>query len=211
MALHARVCSYQVSRTLLQVLPTQLTVVMTHISVECILLVLRCMEGVAHASGSHTHKEIHMSLDHIHRSVDRARDEVAGVLTHEVVHCFQYSSTKCPGGLIEGIAGQSSSPIHVPSDQLLLPDYVRLHAGLSPPHWKREGGDKWDAGYQTTAYFLDWIEQRYGEGTVAELNLAMKNGEYDDAIFKDATGRKVGKLWKLYCGELEGRDRITTP
>ena len=83
-------------------------------------------------------------------------------------------------------------------------DWVRLNAGLSPPHWKREAGEKWDAGYQTTAYFLDWIEGRYGDGSIRELNEGMKDKEYDEHIFKDVTGRKISKLWKLYKEHLEG-------
>lgn len=67
------------------------------------------MPGVAHTFGSPTHKEIHFSLDHIRNSESRARDEILGVLTHEMVHCYQYNGLgKCPGGLIEGIAGRSS-------------------------------------------------------------------------------------------------------
>lgn len=57
--------------------------------------------------GSETMKEIHFSLDHIKRSKNRARDEIMGVLVHEVVHCYQYDAKgTCPGGLIEGIAGK---------------------------------------------------------------------------------------------------------
>lgn len=67
------------------------------------------MPGVAHTFGSASHKEIHFSLDHIRNSEARARDEILGVLTHEMVHCYQHNGAgKCPGGLIEGIAGRSS-------------------------------------------------------------------------------------------------------
>ncbi|PPQ79896.1 hypothetical protein CVT25_002952 [Psilocybe cyanescens] len=152
-----------------------------------ILLVLRPMIGVAVTFGTQSHKEIHFSLDHIKRSVNRARDEIMGVLVHEVVHCFQYNALDtCPGGLIEGIA-----------------DFVRLHAGFSPPHWKRTCGDKWDIGYEKTAYFLNWIEKRYGEGTIRELNEGMKDKEYHRRIFKELTGRPVRKLWAIYCKSLE--------
>lgn len=86
-------------------------------------------------------------------------------------------------------------------------DYVRLRAGFIPPHWK-PGGDKWDAGYQSTAYFLGWIEERYGEGTVQELNGYQKDREWDELMFKEATGRKIGKLWKIYCNHLEGKSDL---
>jgi len=153
-----------------------------------ITLVLRPLDGVAHTFGSHTSKEIHFSLDHIKNSEKRAKDEIDGVLTHEVVHCYQYNAKDtAPEGLIEGIA-----------------DYVRLRAGLGPPHWKRTCGDKWDAGYQITAYFMDWIEKRYGEGTIRQLNERMKECVWNDGVFEDCTKRKVGELWKMYCANEEG-------
>ena len=77
-------------------------------SVQHVTLVLRPMSGVAHTFGSSTHKEIHFSLDHIRNSESRARDEILGVLVHEMVHCFQYNGCgRAPGGLIEGVAGRS--------------------------------------------------------------------------------------------------------
>ncbi|KAF8167508.1 hypothetical protein B0H34DRAFT_646728 [Crassisporium funariophilum] len=158
--------------------------------VEQILLVLRPMDGVAHTFGSETHKEIHFSLDHIVNSSKRVYDEIMGVLVHEVVHCYQYDAHgTCPGGLIEGIA-----------------DYVRLHEDLAPPHWRPKGGDTWDAGYDHTAYFLDWIEKRYGDGTIRELNESMKDAKYHRRVFKELTGRPVRKLWKKYCQVLEEKE-----
>jgi hypothetical protein len=77
-----------------------------------------------------------------------------------------------------------------------------LHEGLEPPHWKRVHTGEWDAGYQTTAYFLDWIEIRYGEGTIRELNGWMKERKYHRRVFKELTGRPVRKLWKIYCAQL---------
>ncbi|KAG5652921.1 hypothetical protein H0H81_003064 [Sphagnurus paluster] len=156
-------------------------------NVQTVALILRPMEGVAHTTGSKHAKEIHFSLDYILNTAKRAADEIRGVLTHEVVHCFQYNAQdSCPGGLIEGIA-----------------DYVRLRANLSPPHWKKCGGGDWDAGYEKTAYFLAWMEERYGDGTVAELNGCMNGVTYDSRIFKRTTGRSVEKLWKIYCASLE--------
>jgi hypothetical protein len=88
------------------------------------------------------HKEIHLSLDYVQGVLSRdpagLRHELDGVITHEMVHCFQGNCEgTAPGGLVEGIA-----------------DFVRLKAGLSPPHWNRapeNRGHKWDEGYQKTA------------------------------------------------------------
>ncbi|KAK0474558.1 hypothetical protein IW261DRAFT_1422849 [Armillaria novae-zelandiae] len=54
-------------------------------------------------------------------------------------------------------------------------DFVRLYADLAPPHWSPHSvPDKWDAGYQHTACFLDWLETRYEEGTGWELKVLIK-------------------------------------
>ncbi|KAF7970876.1 hypothetical protein HWV62_22700 [Athelia sp. TMB] len=150
-------------------------------NVERITLVLRAMDGVAYTTGSHTHKEIHFSCDHIMNSAPREKDEIEGVLTHEVVHCYQHNAKgSAPGGLIEGVA-----------------DYVRLHEKQGPPHWKARGGEKWDAGYDLTAYFLDWVETRYnGKGaSVKKLNAKMKDVEWNEGVFWELTGSTLGQLW----------------
>ena len=81
-------------------------------------------------------------------------------------------------------------------------DFVR-HEGLSPPHWRRTGADRWDDGYEKTAYFLDWIENRHGEGTIRQLNRRMKDRKYHAHVFKELTGSPVHKLWSTYCKTLE--------
>lgn len=79
-------------------------------------------------------------------------------------------------------------------------------SSLSPPHWANslppktgKGGDKWDSGYEKTAFFLQWIDKRYGDGTVRELNEKLNDKEYDKAMWKQVTGRRVNKLWLIYC------------
>jgi hypothetical protein len=49
------------------------------------------MDGVAYTTGSDLdsdHKEIHFSLDYIHKAISQERktQEIMGVLTHEMVH-----------------------------------------------------------------------------------------------------------------------------
>jgi hypothetical protein len=182
----------------------------TDCSVQTLLLVLRPMEGVAYTTGSETAKEIHFACQHIVNCADRCADEIRGVLVHEVVHCYQYNGKDtCPSGLIEGIAGASIRPYHAWDSQMYISsDWVRLRSNLAPPHW-RPKGSRWDAGYDVTAYFLQWLTERYGEGTVREINELMKDAPYDESIFKTVTGRKVSKLWKLYkehLGEGDGAD-----
>lgn len=111
-----------------------------------------------------------------------------GVLTHEMVHCYQYNAFgTCPGGLIEGIA-----------------DWVRLNANLSPPHWKKEATGKWDAGYQHTGYFLEYLEKRFGERLIRRLNEKLRIEKYEEKRFwTELCGRPVEQLWGDYQEGIE--------
>ena len=154
------------------------------------------MKGVAYTTGSELdddHKEIHFSLDYIASIPSdpprRQKDEIQGVLVHEMVHVWQWNALgTAPSGLIEGIA-----------------DFVRLRANLSPPHWKKEGGGDWDAGYQHTGYFLEWIESKFGEGSVMRINENLRDKEYVEKVFwKELFGKDVGSLWEDYSQTLDG-------
>ncbi len=150
------------------------------------------MPGVAYTTGSSLdddHKEIHLSLDYINGiSSTRQRDEINGVLVHEMVHCWQWDALgTAPAGLIEGIA-----------------DFVRLKAGLSPPHWKRTCDGDWDAGYQHTGYFLAWIQDRFGEGSVKRINEGLRGKEYvQEEFWKGLFGKDVTDLWAEYSKSFE--------
>ncbi|KAH7328366.1 peptidase of plants and bacteria-domain-containing protein [Stachybotrys elegans] len=167
-----------------------------------VTLILRDMGGVAYTTGSdldNDHKEIHFSLSYIAGiGPQRATKEITGVLTHELVHCFQYNAFgSCPGGLIEGIA-----------------DWVRLRCDLAPPHWTRDKNGSWDRGYQHTAYFLDYLEGRFGDGTVRRLNEKLRIQKYhEDTFWPELLGHSVDKLWTAYVDKLKddeaGQD-ITT-
>jgi hypothetical protein len=163
--------------------------------VRSVTLVLRAMAGVAYTTGTELdpdHKEIHLSLDYIRRIPEspaaRQPDEIRGVLVHEMVHVWQWDGRgTAPGGLIEGVA-----------------DFVRLRAGLGPPHWKRGGGGDWDAGYEHTGYFLDWLETRFGEGSVVRINERLRAGRYvQEEFWKDLFGESVEGLWAEYNKSLE--------
>ena len=163
-------------------------------AVRSVTFVLRAMDGVAYTTGleiDDLHKEIHLNMNYVKRYEKeplRCRDEIIGVCTHEMVHVWQHSCERtAPGGLIEGIA-----------------DYVRLKSGLAPPHWKgakNEIGEKWDDGYQKTAYFLDWLENTYGDGTIARMNQTMGQCKYEeDSFWTGLFGKEhtVKSLWKSY-------------
>ncbi|KAI0404416.1 BSP-domain-containing protein [Xylaria palmicola] len=155
-----------------------------------VTLIVRPMDGVAYTTGidldPEQHKEIHLSSRYVAAiSPNRRGHEIEGVIVHELVHCYQYNGHgHAPGGLIEGIA-----------------DWVRLGAGLAPPHWRKgdEVKGKWDAGYQHTAYFLQYLEDRFGEGTVRRLNEALRTSRYEEKPFwTELLGRPVEQLWEDY-------------
>ena len=154
-----------------------------------VTLILRSMDGVAYTTGldiDEDHKEIHFSLEYIKgistSTPGREAHEIQGVLVHEMVHAWQWNAFgSAPGGLIEGIA-----------------DFVRLKAGLDPPHWGREPGGSWDAGYQHTGFFLEWIEEEFGTGSVRKINAALQHKKYDEDLWKSLFGKSVDTLWQAY-------------
>ncbi|KAL2158955.1 hypothetical protein VTH06DRAFT_2985 [Thermothelomyces fergusii] len=133
------------------------------------------------------HKEVHFSLayiDSVAGPAGRLADEIAGVLTHELVHCYQWDGRgTCPGGLIEGVA-----------------DWVRLSCGLSPPHWKKEttGADR-ICMHIHTAYFLQYLEERFGEGTIRRLNDELRHEKYaGETFWLGLFGQSVEVLYSDY-------------
>ncbi|KAI9890940.1 MAG: hypothetical protein M1814_003441 [Vezdaea aestivalis] len=160
-----------------------------------VTLVLRSMNGVAYTVGTELdddHKEIHFSTNYIEGiASDRKMEEIKGVVTHEMVHCYQFNGYgTAPGGLIEGIA-----------------DWVRLKSELGPPHWNRSAGGDWDAGYEHTAYFLEWLETKFGEDIVPRINERLRKHRYNEATFwHDCCGRGVHELWEEY-GETLNRSK----
>ncbi|KAK5700716.1 signal recognition particle subunit srp68 [Elasticomyces elasticus] len=159
-----------------------------------VTFVLRAYQGLAYTTGielDEDHKEIHINLDYIAKLKGEPRHEILGVICHELVHCFQWAAEgTCNGGLIEGVA-----------------DYVRLNAGLAAKHWRQEANGKWDGGYQHTGYFLQYLEERFGAGTIKRLNQGLREGQYDEKkLFGGCcSGKEVEQLWKDYGEELARR------
>ncbi|KAB5562832.1 hypothetical protein GE09DRAFT_1172035 [Coniochaeta sp. 2T2.1] len=136
-----------------------------------------------------THHRIEVAESFLQRiPEDRLRDEVTGVILHEMVHCFQSNFDKAPQGLIEGLA-----------------DWVRLRRGLDPPHWqddrKVKPSQSWHTGYQVTAYFLEYLETNYGSGTVAQINALVCSGGYSELRWSAILGNDVDSLWQQYCAQ----------
>ncbi|GLJ24740.1 hypothetical protein SUGI_0472970 [Cryptomeria japonica] len=146
-------------------------------NVTKVTLIVESMDGIAYASGD----EIHLSAEYVGNYSGDVKTEIRGVLYHEMTHVWQWDGNgNAPGGFIEGFA-----------------DYVRLTAGLAPSHWIKPGsGDRWDHGYDVTAYFLQYCES-IRAGFVACMNAKLKGG-WDIRFFNDLTGKSVDQLWKDY-------------
>ncbi|KAI9002170.1 peptidase of plants and bacteria-domain-containing protein [Hyaloraphidium curvatum] len=160
---------------------------------QAVMLFTDNMDGIAYTTSNDdgTQSEIHLSTrylrDILKRSgLDGLRSECHGVLVHELVHVWQHSTlNNLPGGLIEGLA-----------------DLVRLRHRLSPPHWREGRSDNWLAGYQTTGFFLDWIEKRH-PGFVERLNAYCgSEGEWNQDCIWWLAGKSVGELWDEYQASL---------
>ncbi len=74
---------------------------------------------------------------------------------------------------------------------------MRLKAGLAPPHWEHTPGETWDSGYAPTAFFLDWVNTKFGSGTVRKLNESMKDS-YQETTWTTLTGSSVESLFEQY-------------
>jgi hypothetical protein len=118
----------------------------------------------------------------------RNRDgQAAGAVVHEMVHVVQAyrGRGRKPAWLVEGIA-----------------DYVRWFQFEPQSH----GADvrdpakaKYDDSYRVSANFLDWVARAHDEKIVVELNAALRQGRYADALWKQLTGKtaqELGEEWK---------------
>ena len=107
-----------------------------------------------------------------------------GMVVHELTHVIQRYPRPQPVWVTEGIA-----------------DYIRwaIYEG-KPQAWfpvpnKPQG---YLASYRVTAGFFLWLETDQAPGIVRRLNVAMRTGTYDPAIFENATGRSLDELWDAY-------------
>ena len=161
-------------------------------NVRSITLILRDFLGVAYTTGKDIdfeHKEIHFSTGYIEDiKPELLTNEITGVLVHEMVHVWQWNGQHtCNGGLIEGVA-----------------DWVRLKAVLGPPHWRKRSKDcEWDGGYDVTAYFLEWLEEEFGEDVVVRLNQRLREKYVEEKFWTElCDGQDVKLLWARYVSAL---------
>jgi hypothetical protein len=152
-----------------------------------VTLTFRNMAGVAFNSGGN----IVVSTQHVQNVANSGQDvvrEILGVLSHEVTHTYQYNdadgSPRAPqlGGVIEGVA-----------------DYVRFRHGFKTYANRRKGGT-WSAGYDTTAFFIDYLDRTYFDfGYRFNQSMSSRDGRaWNSTVFQTLTGKSVDTLWNEY-------------
>jgi hypothetical protein len=148
--------------------------------------VVEDMDGVAYcACSNNTCDEMHLSSKYLRDVANGGGDlghEIDGVIVHELTHIFQHMGGGAPGWLIEGEA-----------------DFVRFRAGYIPESNRHPGGN-YDDAYQTTAFFLDYVDAMH-QDFAWKLNESKDPGngeEWTEQVFVELTGKSVQALWDDY-------------
>jgi hypothetical protein len=130
--------------------------------------------GVAATGGGRVNGSVKFFHDH---------PDDFGAMVHETVHIVQrYRGRGNPGWLVEGVA-----------------DYVRFFK-YEPGKIGRIGQNwKYDGAYRQTAHFLNYVSEKYDKDLVRKLNAAMREGSYQEELWKLYTKKDVKELgaeWK---------------
>ncbi|MEY2408633.1 MAG: hypothetical protein QOF48_1303 [Verrucomicrobiota bacterium] len=122
--------------------------------------------------------------------------EARGSVVHEMVHVVQSyrngrrldaNATKMPGWLVEGIADYIRWFIYEPQTK---------GAEITQGNLARA---KFDSSYRVTGNFLNWVTEKYDSNIVRKLNAAGRAGNYNEEVWKSATGKtsqELGDEWK---------------
>lgn len=167
-------------------LPSEGFTAPTHFTVT-----IRDMDGVAYTSGT----EIVVSKDWIKSQMN---GQAVGSLVHEMVHVVQqYHNAAAPGWLVEGMA-----------------DYIRWFKFEPQSHgadlvWIRHRGKgfspHYNDSYRITANFLNWVATKYDTEIVGQMNAAMRDGKYDEDLWKKYTGKTAPQLGEEWSREIESQ------
>ncbi|HET6345843.1 MAG TPA: basic secretory protein-like protein [Myxococcota bacterium] len=145
-------------------------------------LIIENTDGVAFTVVDEVHLSSRFLADVAGNNGDLT-DEISGVLTHEIAHVYQNDNGNYGEitWLVEGIA-----------------DFVRYRNGFVPLSKRQHGGSYTDS-YNTTAFFLDYLDRTYPD-FVYKLNaaLAPPDKSWTKAYFQTVTGKDVDTLWAEY-------------
>jgi hypothetical protein len=120
----------------------------------------------------------------------RGHTDDFGMVIHELTHVVQAYPPGGPGWLVDGIA-----------------DYIRIVRFEPRARRPRIDPDKanYTDAYKTTAVFLEWLEKEHHPALVQKLNDALRQGRYQDGLFRELLGKDVGELWADFTATLRNR------
>ncbi len=161
---------------------------------------LKNEDFVAHKFGEGDQMTIEVSTQHLAKIYRDSgndsqviKDEIDGILFHEVTHGYNYSPTT--GGTYDG-----SSPFWAYTEGIA--DGVRIYAGFHQTRTPNVNDSrKWLGGYTTTGFFLQYVTQKYDKNFIYKFNKAAKdlgNSWSFDNAFKDILGKDVETVWNEY-------------
>ena len=151
-----------------------------------VTIVIKPMDGVAYTVGTN----IFASADWLQKEIN---GEAVGALIHEAVHVVQQYGphARNPGWLVEGCADYIRWFKFEPQTHGADLVWLRRHGKNFSPHYHDS--------YRVTANFLNWVTEKYDGEIVAQMNAAMRAGQYEEGLWKKFTGRTVAELgaeWK---------------
>jgi hypothetical protein len=151
---------------------------------KVIIVFKKNIKGVASASGN----KITISGNYVLKN-----QKDFGMVAHELTHVIQQyrGAGREASWLVEGIA-----------------DYVR-HYAYEPDAKMRTinvNKAKYTDAYQTAAQFLRWIEKKYDKEIVFKLHRALREREYQVAMFQKSTGKTVDELWDEFIDTLKKKE-----
>ena len=125
--------------------------------------------------------------------------EAKGAVIHELVHVVQQygRARRTQGG--DGAPRRAQNPGWLVEG---LADYIRWFLyesqNLRPkPNPERAN---YNDSYRTTGHFLNYLTEKYDKDIIKKLNAAMREGRYNEEIWKEITGKTVeelGQEWKV--------------
>lgn len=119
-------------------------------------------------------------------------DEIYGVLCHEICHGYQNSPKNCG---VYGSPNENFGFIEGTADLARL-----LTGGFNPPRYPKVGGS-WINGYNTTAFFYQWVQNTKGDKDFLKKfnKTALTIDPWSaDKAFKEIFGESVQSLWDQY-------------
>lgn len=143
------------------------------------------MDGVAFASG----RQITAAGPWYRRNLE---GEAKGSIVHEMVHIVQqYRRTRRgnrnPGWMVEGLA-----------------DYIRWFQYEPEQNRPRinPARSNYDDSYRTSAAFLNFAVEQYGDELIPKFNAHMREGTYNDGLWKEFTGKSAEEIWADFANSL---------